>query len=124
MVSDVLNIASEWYPRAFAAGPMPNDIPVANTTDADRLEMRYYVRVMAQDVPGVMAKIATVFGSAGISISGLTQHEDDAGQFVPVIVTTHYATQGALKAAMQAMESLDVINGSPIVIPIIDLPED
>ncbi len=125
VVSDVLNIVSTWYPQAFKnMGPMPAEVPVANVIDPAKLEMRYYVRVMALDVPGVMAGITRVLGETGISISGVVQHEDDAGQFVPVIITTHYCKQGALKEAAKKMEELDVIDGKPIVIPIVDLPED
>lgn len=124
VVSDVLNVASGWYPRAFAAMNLWCDghQPPARV-NPDDLESRFYLRFNALDVPGVVGKLSTALGDAGISISAIRQHEVAAGQFVPLVITTHRAKQGAVMNALTKIQKLDVIEGKPVFIRIVDLPE-
>ena len=124
VVSDVLNIASGWYPKAFAQMRLTPDLhEPATIIDAAAIESRFYLRVTALDVPGVMAKITRILGEKGISLSAVLQHEAAAGRFVPVVVTTHAAKQGSVRAAVREIAALDEIQGEPVVIRIVDIPE-
>ncbi len=124
VVSDLLNVASGWYPQAFGAMNLWCDRhePV-ELVDADDLTSRFYIRVNALDVPGVMAKITRILGDAGISLASFLQHESAVGQFVSVVLTTHLARQGAVREALAAIERLDEINGRPVSVRIVDLPQ-
>ncbi len=123
VVSDLLNTASGWYPQAFAAMRLWADQhQPATVVGPDAMESRFYLRLNAKDAPGVMAKIAKVLGDAGISLSGLHQHEAAAGQFVPVVITTHEAHRSAVRQSIDQIENLDVIDGRPVCIRIADLP--
>src|SRR5690606_983625 len=95
----------------------------AKTINSDDLVSRFYIRITALDVPGVMAKVSTILGNAGISLSAIMQPESAAGQFVPVVITTHGARQGALFKALDQIEKLDVVHGRPVRIRIVDMPE-
>ena len=124
VVSDLINIAAGWYPRAFAkvaksiaSGGMPDVI------HADELTARFYLRFNMRDEPGVMAKVATILGTADISISAALQHEQIVDGFVPVVVVTHNAKQGRLREALSRIEALDTIYASPVSIRIVDLPD-
>ena len=124
VVSDLLNVASGWYAHAFRRLNIWPDLHApARLIDADDLESRFYIRLNARDVPGVMAKVSTILGDAGISLSALMQHESAAGQFVPVVITTHAARQGALLGALDQIEQLDVVQGRPVRVRILDIPE-
>lgn len=124
VVSDLLNVAAGWYPHAFAHMKLWCDshAPV-KPVDAGDLESRFYLRINALDVPGVMGKVSTILGDAGISISAILQHEADAGKMVPVVITTHRARRGAVIAALDRIEKLDVIAGRPVAIRIVDMPQ-
>jgi len=124
VVSDVINVAAGWYAQAFATLAIWPDLtePVAPLDPAD-LMSRFYLRIRALDVPGVMAKVSAILGNAGISLSAILQHESDAGQFVPLVVTTHAARQGAVLEALDQLASLDEIDSRPVCIRIVDLPE-
>lgn len=124
VVSDLLNVASGWYPAAFASMNLWVDShqPVALLNPED-LRSRFYLRINAKDTTGVMAKVSTILGDAGISLSAIRQHEADAGQFVPVVITTHHAREGSIRQALNMIEQLDVIEGSPVCIRILDTPE-
>lgn len=123
VVSDLMNVAAGWYPHAFASmgiWPEPGDPPVHVDED---LESRFYLRISALDVPGVMAEVSRRLGEAAISLSAIRQHESNEGEFVPVVITTHRAKLSALTGAIKAIASLDCIDGEPVWIRIVDLPE-
>jgi homoserine dehydrogenase len=123
VVSDLLNVASGWYPRAFAAMNLWCDRhATAPAIDAADLQSRFYLRINALDVPGVMGKVSSILGEMGISISAILQHEAEPGKFVPVVITTHLAKQGSLMAALDRIQKLSVIDGKPVFVRIVDLP--
>jgi len=123
VVSDLLNVASGWYAKAFAEMNLWCDrhAPV-RLVDADELVSRFYIRVNALDEPGVLATITSILGEAGISLASFLQHESAAGQFVSVVFTTHEARQGAVRSALAAIDKSDRIQGKPVWVRIVDLP--
>ncbi len=123
VVSDLLNMASGWYPLAFAQMRLTPDVNgPADLVPPESLRSRYYLRVNALDVPGTMAKITSILGESSISLSAVLQHESEPGQFVPVVITTHLAKRGDLMKASERIRKLDVISGEPRIIRIIDMP--
>ena len=73
----------------------------------------WYLRMEAEDRPGVMSRVTSLLSEQGISIEALIQKAPAAGQTrVPVIVLTNAARQDALEAAVNSIESLDTITGS------------
>jgi homoserine dehydrogenase len=125
VVSDLLNVASGWYGCAFQQMQLtPDRHAAAKPFDSRELLSRFYVRINALDVPGTMAKVTQILGEHGISLSAVLQHEADAGQFVPVVITTHQARQGDVTAALAQVQSLDVIEGEPVMLRIVDMPKN
>ncbi|RKX78946.1 MAG: homoserine dehydrogenase [Spirochaetes bacterium] len=94
----------------------------------EEVRSRYYIRLMAEDKPGVFAKIADVLGRHLISISSVLQkepHEPGANPlFVPVVITTHTAQAGNVSSAIEELDSLDVISGKSVCIAILDEHEE
>ena len=123
VVSDILNVASGWYPLAYRGMSLLCDrCEPAASVNPDDLVSRFYLRMNALDVPGVMAKVSEILGAAGISLSAILQHEANVGQFVPLVITTHAARQGALNLALKKIARLNVIHGKPVCIRIVDMP--
>ncbi|MFT6286023.1 MAG: homoserine dehydrogenase [Halieaceae bacterium] len=78
----------------------------------EEVETAWYLRLQAEDKPGVMSQVASLFGAQGISIEALIQKAPAIGQAqVPVLVITNVAAQGRLDKAVQAIEALDTISG-------------
>ena len=124
VVSDLLNLASGAYPAAFAAMQLTPDLhgqaPLVQPPDT---ESRWYLRVDARDVPGVMAKLTKALGDRGISLSALLQHDAPAdADTVPVVILTHQARRGDLEAAAAEIQQLPEIFGPPVIHRILDLP--
>ena len=121
--TDILSVAHQLLSALQAlhvAGILHRDIKRANClrrlddsrvklADHSRLRCRYYLRFMVRDEPGVLGQIANVLGENGISIASVIQHEaplDGDSSFVPLIVMTHSAFEGATSQAVAAIDEL------------------
>ncbi|MEJ0089461.1 MAG: homoserine dehydrogenase [Limisphaerales bacterium] len=77
---------------------------------------QYFVRLNVVDKPGVLAKIATIFGELNIGISSVIQPEGHEGESVPLIFMLHYATNGAAMKALAKIARLPAIKGKPVML--------
>ncbi|MBD2860180.1 homoserine dehydrogenase [Spongiibacter sp. KMU-158] len=78
----------------------------------EEVETAYYLRMSAQDRPGVLSKIAQILSDEGISVEALIQKEPVEGQdHVPMIILTNRTIEGKLSAAVESIQQLDAING-------------
>jgi homoserine dehydrogenase len=77
----------------------------------------YYIRLMLQDRPGVLAKVATALGDAGVSIHRMRQHDHD-GPIAPVIIVTHATGPDALAQALEGVARTGVAAEAPVAIRI------
>lgn len=82
------------------------------------LESEYYVRCMALDRPGVLARIAGILGRFDISIAAVIQRDRRAGTTVPVVIRTHRARERNVARALRAIDGLDTVRGRPVSIRI------
>ena len=77
---------------------------------------QYFVRLNVVDRPGVLAKIAAIFGQSKIGISSVIQPEGHEGASVPLIFMLHYATNGAVAGALKKIGKLPVVKGTPVML--------
>lgn len=80
----------------------------------EEFESAYYLRLQAQDKPGVMANIMRIFGSLEISIEAILQKEPDDTQSsepvtVPVILMTRTVREGKVLEAIELISALDTV---------------
>lgn len=81
-------------------------LPMSEVTTA------FYLRMMAEDRPGVLNKVTQVLSDSGISIEAVIQKEPEEGQSaVPLVLMTNRATEKRLMEAIDAIERLEVIRG-------------
>jgi homoserine dehydrogenase len=80
-----------------------------NTKPFSKIISRYYIRIMIKDVPGILAKIATVMGKHDISIASLNQKRS-LEEFVPVIFTTQHATEKQFSEALKEIKNFDFVD--------------
>mgnify|MGYP001828636778 CR=1 FL=1 len=92
----------------FAAAEL-RDLPIVSM---DRVSTAWYLRMEAEDKPGVLSQIASIFSEQGISIEALIQKAPAEGETrVPLILLTNMALQGNVDAAVTAIEALETISG-------------
>ena len=75
------------------------------------------MRLELLDKPGALAKVATVLGEAGISISRMRQYGHD-DQSAPVLIVTHKTTRDAVDLALAQVPATGVVQGEPVAIRI------
>jgi len=78
----------------------------------------YYLRVMAQDRPGVLSKISGILSEYGISISAVTQQGRKLGGYVPVVMVTHDASEEGLRKAKEEIDRISFTQGESVHIRI------
>jgi homoserine dehydrogenase len=86
----------------------------------DEVLSRYFVRLDVVDVPGTLAKIATILGKAKIGISSVFQPEGHEGKSVPLILMLHDAPNGAVSKALNQIGKLSVVKGPPVMLRVED----
>jgi homoserine dehydrogenase len=124
VVADIIEIAMGNSKKLFD-GQTIKPAGESNLDTIDNLKSRFYIRMMAEDKPGVIAQYTKVLGEHQISISGVLQHEG-AGpdNTVPVVITTNTTVQKNMTAALEEVRQLGIISGKPVCIRIVDIPED
>ena len=128
VVADIASLAVGAAQRKFATlGIFPDRAGPADQLPIEAVRSRYYIRVMADDHPGVLARIAAILGRRDIGICSVLQHEsphaDTAG--VPVVITTYRAREGDVLKALKEIDALDVVKTKTVCISIVDEhPED
>jgi len=82
----------------------------------DNIQSKYYIRFMAIDKPGVLAKISGVLAKRKISIASVTQTERQRAKVVPVVMLTHDAREKDIRLALEEIDRLAIIRKSSVVI--------
>ncbi len=82
----------------------------------DSIRSAYYLRVMAQDSPGVLSRVAGILGENNISIASVIQKERAAREAVPVVMMTHEAREKDMRAALAAIDRLPVVAAPTMMI--------
>jgi len=125
VVADLVNVAIGTTPLAFKQLRIfPDSAAPANVLPIEQLHSRYYLRLTAKDVPGVMAQVSHALGQHGISLSAILQRETDDGQLVPVVITTHLAQEGAVRRALREIDALTTIVPPTVCLRVIDHPKE
>jgi homoserine dehydrogenase len=74
----------------------------------DEVETAYYLRLQAQDRPGVLADVTRILADRAISIEAILQKEPMPGASdVPIILLTHRVREQRMNEAIAAIEALD-----------------
>lgn len=85
---------------------------------ADEVVSQFYLRLLVDDTPGVLAQIAGILGDAGIGISSVIQPEGhDAGP-LPLVLMIHDASYGRTREAVGRIASLACVKAEPAVLPV------
>ncbi len=88
----------------------------------DSISSEYYLRFMAHDQPGTLSYLSGVLGERGISIESVIQKGRQKGGSVPVVVTTHRATESRVREALSIIDSSPHVTEKTVVIRIESAP--
>lgn len=96
---------------AFQADALSSEavLPIADCESA------YYLRIQAQDHPGVLAQVASILSERGINIESIMQKEaEEQDGLIPVILLTHRVQEVRMIDAIAALEALEAVS-TPVI---------
>ncbi|HLB02809.1 MAG TPA: homoserine dehydrogenase [Nitrospiria bacterium] len=124
VVGDILDIARNILKgvcgRVPAASYQPSSRQLHRLKPIEEIESLYYLRIMAQDRPGVLSKISGILGKYNISISSVIQKVRKAGRSVPVVMMTHRALERDVRFALGEIDALPLVSGKTVLIRVED----
>lgn len=87
------------------------------------VESRFYLRFDVEDCPGVLGKIATGLGEAGVSIEQMVQEgrAREVNDAVPVLIITHTCREAAVRKALDGIGREGFLRGRPRLLRIEDV---
>lgn len=75
----------------------------------------YYLRLIVEDQPGVLGKIATLLGASEIGIASAIQPESLEGSEASLVFMTHQASYGMISLALEKIQKLSCVKSKPVV---------
>ncbi|MEB3199483.1 MAG: homoserine dehydrogenase [Synechococcaceae cyanobacterium] len=113
VVADILNIAGIRQVGNGGVDPLlaASSWRRCHLVDPAVTRHRNYVRLLTRDEPGVIGRIGTCFGSAGVSIQSIVQYEgrDSGGQgneAAEIVVITHEVQESSFREALATIRAL------------------
>ncbi len=122
VLGDLISIVREKRLRGSAA-PAPQPPPPVPDPEArlslDDVRTKYYVRLLVDDKPGVLAQISQRLGGARVSVAQMFQEPGTRGE-ASITLLTHEARDRDLRDAVAAIGSLATVRHTPRAIRIFD----
>lgn len=126
VVADIADLAAGLARPTF--GRRAAALAPASRVEMQRHEGGYYIRLTVHDRPGVAAGVATRMAEREISLESILQRrtpsaaEQDprgrSGQPVPLVLITYAATEGTIRAALEAIAADGLLAEAPQLIRI------
>lgn len=109
VIADILDTARDvvcgTVGRISPTGFLPDSRKPLHLKPMDAIKSGYYIRFTVDDKPGVLAKIAGILGSNGISIDSVIQKGRSGGP-VPLVILTHEALEKSVRASIKKIDAL------------------
>jgi homoserine dehydrogenase len=84
---------------------------------ADEVSSAFYVRMSVTDRPGVLARVASVFGDEGLSIRTVLQ--SGTGDAARLVLVLHEGVEGRMRRALGTVRALDDVRGEPVMLRVL-----
>lgn len=105
VLGDVVAVAR--HRVSESVGPRESDYADRAIAPIGDTKTQFLIRLNVADKPGVLAAIAQVFATEGVSIQ--TVRQSGRGNDAELIVVSHGATESALSATVKALSNMDIV---------------
>ncbi|MFH1539487.1 MAG: homoserine dehydrogenase [bacterium] len=116
VVGDVIELAEG---RAQLLNPKRNFFEKVSLVPAARRESAFYMRMIAEDRPNVLAEITAILGARKVSIASVVQ-KAVIGDGAEIVWLTHPTREKGLRDAVREIMRLDCVRDIPAVINVMD----
>ncbi len=129
VVADIIDVTrtltADPYNRVPHLAFQPDRINDTPILAMDEVETAYYLRLSAEDKPGVMADITRIMGESGISIEAILQKEPARGETTAnIILLTQRIREAQMNQALAEIGQLDAVSGEIARIRVESLGKD
>ncbi|MEI7722287.1 MAG: homoserine dehydrogenase [Actinomycetota bacterium] len=91
-----------------SVGQRETDYADRDIAPIETTKTKFLIRLEVADIAGVLAAIATTFANHGVSIQ--TVNQTGRNSDAEVTIVTHLATEGELKATVESLKTMDMVN--------------
>jgi homoserine dehydrogenase len=124
VVADLIDLAVGRAQRTFHTLRLwsDNGTPL-RIRPAATVRSRFYLRLLVEDRPGVLAEVAGVLAQEHISIASVIQHEvpdEPEGERVQLVIMTHTAPTGNFRTACGRLDRLGCVTAPGVHYPVGD----
>ncbi|MDO8974225.1 homoserine dehydrogenase [Reyranella sp.] len=116
VVADLVDVARGRHMPAFVVPA--EKLATKKASPMDRHVGAYYIRLMVQDRPGVIAAVSGALAKERISLESMLQRGRSESGEVPVVLTTHETEEAAMRRALARIARLGAVAEEPCVIRI------
>ncbi len=110
VVSDMIEIGRNMAAKAAGAGRASKAaVAKRELMPLSEVRTRYYLRFGVADEPGVLGRLMTILGAHHVSIQQVVQDTSSSDGPVWVVVVTHEAREGEVRAALSEIDRLPVV---------------
>jgi homoserine dehydrogenase len=124
VVADLIDLAVGRAQRTFANMRLWSlQNASMNLRPADSVRSRFYLRLLVEDRPGVLADVCRALADEQVSISSVIQHEaldEREGDIVPLVILTHTALTGRFRAAAEHIGRLRGVTAPSVYFSVAD----
>ncbi len=85
----------------------------------DQTEAPYYIRLLVEDKPGVLAAIAGAFGCQQVSLNSVVQKRK-VGNWAEIVLITYRVSDANMRLALSALGGMPVVNKISSVIRVVE----
>ncbi len=115
IVADLVDVVRAWREGQGGRVPhlafQPDELYDTPVLPVEAVHTAYYLRLQANDRPGVLAEVTHLLAEQGISIEAILQKPAHAAGQVPVIIVTKVVQERAMNAALAKIEALvDIVD--------------
>lgn len=119
VLGDVMVTARECVSGVKLLGQAPKREP-EQRLPLDAVRTKYYLRLVVDDRPGVLAQVAAALGGANVSVAQMFQAEGVRGE-ASITILTHQAQDHDVRAAVKGIAALPAMRKAPRAVRIFDL---
>ena len=116
VISNIIDIArgGKCSPMLGFKKPLESGMRLA---PIESITSKYYLRLVVEDRPGILAKIASIFGQEAISIESMLQKPAKEG-LANLLLSTHTTQEAAIQKALTTLQKQEFLKQEPVMIRI------
>ncbi len=121
VLADIIDIARNLDREGGASlpplGVIPEAVGPSQVLPIEEIISAYYLRILAKDRPGVLAKVASILSENGINIESVMQRESEEHDgVIPMMMLTHEVLEKQIRLAIASIEALDDVEERVVMI--------